>query len=179
MPEPVKNKIRFEIEDGCFSIINSTQEPIVVHMPKFLLEPLGLHNLTKDQSSVYFNFSKILDTFSIGVNRNSKFVSPKKMELCKQIPGVMVLYANFVQHSIVGNNFYPILKIIPTNINQETKEQQYTSMHFDHLEFIKCNVNYLDNMKFELRGLDGGLIEFGNDRRVVLNIVIKNPNKKL
>ena len=48
-------------------------------------------------------------------------------------------------------------------------------MHFDHLGFLKCNVNYLDNMKFELRGLDGYLIEFGNDRRIVLNIVIKNP----
>ena len=40
---------------------------------------------------------------------------------------------------------------------------------------MKCNVDYLDNMKIELRRLDRDLIEFNDKRRVVLNIVIKNP----
>ena len=175
LPEIIKKRSRFEIQDKCFTIINDSTEPIVFQMPKFLQEPLGLYNLKKDESDMFIHVNEALDTLSIGVDKNNKFVAPNQLKLCKQIPGVMVLYANFVQHSIVGNNFYPILKIIPTNYNRETKEQNYTSMYFDHLEFIKCNVNYLDNMKFELRGLDGDLIEFGNNRRIVLNIVIKNP----
>ena len=164
--------IHFTIENRYLTVVNKSSELIEIGLPKFLQKPLGFSN-----EDIKLNM--ILNLFSFSIECNEKYVAQNEIEVCNQIPGVMVLYANFVQHSIVGNNFYPILKIIPTNINQETKEQQYTSMHFDHLEFIKCNVNYLDNMKFELRGLDGGLIEFGNDRRVVLNIVIKNPNKKL
>ena len=147
-------------------IINKSKKEIEIGLPKFLKKPLGFHDDTNDDNTF---------SFSLNISANEKYVVLNKIEMCYQIPGVMVLYANFVQHSIVGNNFYPILKIIPTNITQETEDQQYTSIHFDHLEFIKCNVNYLDNMKFEFRGLDGELIEFGNDRRVVLNIVIKNP----
>ena len=85
----------------------------------------------------------------------------------------MICYANFVQHSIVGDKFYPILRIIPT-IGQ-SKQNDYCSIHFEHLEFIKCNVDYLDNMKVELRRLDGALIEFDDEKSVILNIVIKNP----
>ena len=72
-------------------------------------------------------------------------------------------------------NFTQLLKIkiIPT-IGQ-SKQNDYCSIHFKHLEFIKCNVDYLDNMKIELRRLVGDLIEFDNENRVVLNIVIKNP----
>ena len=79
----------------------------------------------------------------------------------------------FVQHSIIGDKFYPIFRVIPT-IGQST-QNDYCSIHFEHLEFIRCNVDYLDNMKIELRRLDGNLIEFNDDRRVILNIVIKNP----
>ena len=172
LPEPVNTMIQFTMEDKYLTIMNKSTEQIAISLPKFLQKPLGFIN---EETNNFYNSNKISDLFSFGIGGNEKYVAQNKIEVCNQIPGVMVLYANFVQYSIVGNNFYPILKIIPTNINQETKEQQYTSMYFDHLEFIKCNVSYLDNMKFELRGLDGELIEFGNDRRVVLNIVIKNP----
>ena len=57
----------------------------------------------------------------------------------------------------------------------QLRQNDYCSTHFEHLEFIKCNVDYLDNMKIELRRLDGDLIEFDNEKRVVFNIVIKNP----
>ena len=77
------------------------------------------------------------------------------------------------QHSIVGDKFYPILRIFPT-IGQ-SKQNDYCSIHFEHLEFIKCNVDYLDNMKIELRRLEGDLIEFDDEKSVILNIVIKNP----
>ncbi len=103
----------------------------------------------------------------------SVYQAPQPIDLYKLYPGVMICYANFVQHSIVGDKFYPILRIIPT-IGQ-SKQNGYCSIHFVHLEFIKCNVDYLDNMKIELRRLDGDLIEFDDEKSVVLNIAIKNP----
>ena len=175
VPEDIKKQVRFEIEDKHLVIVTSAHAAIAISIPKFVIEILGLRDLELDITNPYFTINQTSDTITIGIDKDSKYVSPDKIQLCKRILRVMVLYTNFVQHSIVGNNFYPILKIVPTNYNKEKKEQDYTSIHFDHLEFIKCNVNYLDNMKFELRGLDGDLIEFGNDRRIVLNIVIKNP----
>ena len=100
------------------------------------------------------------------------FEAPQPIDIYKLYPGVMICYANFVQHSIIGDKLYPIFRIIPT-IGQST-QNDYCSIHFEHLEFVRCNVDYLDSMKIELRRLDGDLIEFNDDRRVVLNIVIKN-----
>ena len=107
------------------------------------------------------------------MKKDSLYEAPQPIDIYKLYPGVMICYANFVQHSIIGDKFYPILRIIPT-IGQ-SKQSDHCSIHFEHLEFIKCNVDYLDSMKIELRRLDVDLIEFNNEQRVVLNIVIKNP----
>ena len=107
------------------------------------------------------------------MKKNLLYEAPQPIDIFKLYPGVVICYANFVQHSIIGDIFHPILRIIPT-IGQ-SKQNDYCSIHFEHLEFIKYNVDYLDNMKIELRILDGDLIEFDNKNRVVLNIVIKNP----
>ena len=114
LTEPVNTMIQFKIENRYLTIINKSPELIQVGLPEFLKKPLGYNN-----EDIILN--KVLNLFSFNVGGNEKYVAQNKIEVCNQIPGVMVLYANFVQHSIVGNNFYPILKIIPTNVNQETK----------------------------------------------------------
>ena len=112
-------------------------------------------------------------TIFFGVRHYSLYEAPQPIDIVKLYPGVMICYANFVQHSIVGDKFYPILRIIPTM--GQSRQNDYCSIHFEHLELTKCNVDYLDNMKIELRRLDGDLIEFDNEKREVLNIIIKNP----
>ena len=171
VPKDFKEQILFDIIDGYFTIIRFMPEVIVLTIPNYLVQILGLiYNFPEETPSDILLRDN--GDISIGLKSN-KFVAPKKMDVYKYYPGSMICYANFVQHSIVGDKFYPIFKIIPTL--GTNKESDYTSIHFEHLEYVKCNVNYLDNMKFELRTLDGDLIKFGNDRRIVLNIVIKNP----
>ena len=70
---------------------------------------------------------------------------------------------------LLETNFTQYLELFLQSVNQNKM------IHFEHLEFIRCNVDYLDSMKIELRRLDRDLIEFNDDRRVVLNIVVKNP----
>ena len=62
-----------------------------------------------------------------------------------EYPNIMLCYANFVKHSIVGNSYFPILKMIP--IQFPTKDN-YISVHFDHLEFVKTYVEYLKKIAF-------------------------------
>ena len=48
------------------------------------------------------------------VHKDSLYEAPQPIDIYKLYPGVMICYANFVQHSIIGDKFYPILRIIPT-----------------------------------------------------------------
>lgn len=175
LPDAIKEKIKFGIIDGCFTVVNKTIAPFIFSIPNYLKNLLGFQEVQEKIENMFLNEKDRLATTSIRIRERDIFMASNKIQIRVLTPEVMVLYANFVEHSIVGNNFYPILKIMPTNFNKSTKNEDYTSMHFDYLQFIKCNTSYLDNMKFELRGLDGDLIEFGNERRIVLNIVIKNP----
>ena len=56
----------------------------------------------------------------------------------------------------------------------QSRQNDYCSIHFEHLEFIKCNVDYLDNMNIKLRRLDGDLIEFDNGKRVTRELGQEN-----
>ena len=44
------------------------------------------------------------------VRKNSLYEAPQPIDIFKLYPGVMICYANFVQHSIIGDKFYPIIK---------------------------------------------------------------------
>ena len=173
IPEAIKDIFLFEMDNGYLKIINLSSDRVSLFIPKFLLNPLGLHG-PKLRDDVLARINMTSDGLSIGV-MNGEYIAPEPMNVCQEVPGVMVLYANTVQHSIVGSNFYPILKIMPTHNTTEVVKPGYTTIHFDHLEYIKCNDRYLDNMKFEFRGLDGRLINFSDEGRIILNIVIKNP----
>ena len=88
-------------------------------------------------------------------------------------PGVMVCYTNFITHSPIGDQFYPVLKMIP--LHNAPDEDNYASIHFENLEFIKCNTTRLSILHFQFRRLDGELIDFNDDGRIVMNLAIKNP----
>ena len=147
-----------------------TEQSFVIGFPESLCPILGMYDYPQGKVSRIFEGDNY---HMFAVKKDSLFEVPQPIDIYKLYQSVMICYANFVQHSIIGDKFYPILRIIPT-IGQ-SKQNDYCSIHFEHLEFIKCNVDYLDNMKIELRRLDGDLIEFNDKRGVVLNIGIKNP----
>ena len=170
LTEQLKKIVYFDNVNGFLRITAKTKQNFIIGFPKSLCPILGMYDYPQGEQGRVFDKNNY---HFFGVRHYSLYDAPQPIDIFKLYPGVMICYANFIQHSIVGDKFYPILRIIPTM--GQSRQNDYCSIHFEHLEFIKCNVDYLDNMKIELRRLDGDLIEFDNEKRVVLNIVIKNP----
>ena len=167
LSEQLKKIVYFDNINGFLRITTKTKQNFIIGFPQSLCPILGMYDYPEKEET------RVFDEENYHFFGYSLYDAPQPIDIYKLYPGVMICYANFVQHSIVGNKFYPILRIIPAM--GQSRQNDYCSIHFEHLEFIKCNVDYLDNMKIELRRLDGDLIKFDNEKRVVLNIVIKNP----
>ena len=86
-------------------------------------------------------------------DRSGQFISRDRLDPHYLYPGVMICYTNFVNHSVIGDQFYPVLKVIPINRGEE--EDNYVTTHFENLEYIKCNTTRLDLLHFQLKRLDG------------------------
>ena len=166
LSKQLKEVLYFDNINGFLGITAKTEQIFIIGFPKSLCPILRMYDYSEGEAS---RIVKANNYHMFAVKRDS----PQPIDIYKLYPGVMICYANFVQHSIIRDKFYTILRIIPT-IGQ-SKQNDYCSIHFEHLEFMKCNVDYLDNMKIEFRRLDGDLIEFDYKKRVVLNIAIKNP----
>ena len=170
LSEQLKEILYFDNIKGFLRIAAKTEQSFIIGFPKSLSLILGMYDYPQGEATRTF---KADNYHMFAVKKDSLYEAPQPIDIYKLYPGVMICDANFVQHTIIGHKFYPILRIIPT-IGQ-SKQNDYCSIHFEHLEFIKCNVDYLDNMKIQLRRLEGDPIEFNDEGRVVLNIVIKNP----
>ena len=94
------------------------------------------------------------------------------MDIMRDYPGVMLCHTNFVEHSIVGNSFLPVLKIVPT---QSSSKNDYISTHFDNLEFVKPNRNALKELHFQFKDLSGQFIEFDEPekKKIILNFAVR------
>ena len=86
LPEPMKTKIQFKIKDRHFTIVNKSDKPIVVILPKYLSDFLGF---TDEQLVEFFNVQLAPNELNIGVDANSEFVSQNEMEDCKKIPEIV------------------------------------------------------------------------------------------
>ena len=87
-------------------------------------------------------------------------------------PNFIMIYASFVSSTICGGQFIPLLKIVPI---KKTVNAPYIYIQFSSYEFIKTNIKYLSQLKFNLRSHTGSYIEFDNDinHPVLLNLAIK------
>ena len=104
---------------------------------------------------------------------SGQFISHEPLNPLYLYPGVMICYANFVKHSVIGDEFYPVLKIIP--INREEEEDKYVTEHFENFEYLMCNTTRLDLLHFQLKRLDGELINFETNEKIMINLAIQNP----
>ena len=104
---------------------------------------------------------------------SGQFISHEHLDPHYLYLGVMICYANFVNHSVIGDEFYPVLKVIPINRGEE--EDNYVTTHFENLEYIKCNTSRLDLLHFQLKRLDGELINFETNEKIMMNLAIQNP----
>ena len=165
LPNELKKNLLFNIKNGKLQIA-SKDKTIVFRFPIELINILGI-NLDKS----YYEKIRVVDKYvELAIINNGKYIAPNPINVMYYYPNVMLCYTNFVKHSIVGNSYFPILKIIPI----ETPSIDYVSVHFDYLEFISTNVKYLKDLHFEFKNLNGDLIEFADNRKIILNFVVKN-----
>ena len=82
-------------------------------------------------------------------------------------PQYMMLYADFIQPSIVGESYSKLLKIIQipnNNANYHTEEFQHQETHSLENTLIKT-------MHFEIRSHTGELINFADSKNIFLNLL--------
>ena len=167
LPKTVKKVLKFNLKDEKLEIISTHNNSIVI---KF---PIEYKNILGFDLDIISNFVDILDNkfISVIILKNSKYIANNPINIMYKYPNAILCYANFVKHSIVSDSYLPILKMIPI---QSPTNDNYISVHFEHLEFVKTNVEYLKNLHFELRQLNGDLIEFADNRKIILNCVVKS-----
>ena len=166
LPNKVKEVLVFDIKNDKLQIVSKHDVIILCRFPLKLIHVLGINTDTS-----YYNLMEIKeDCIDILIKKDRKYLAPNPINVMYYNPDVMLCYTNFVKHSIVGNSYFPILKIIPI---ETPSKDDYISVHFDHLEFIKTNVEYLKDLHFEFRHLNGDVIEFVDNKKIILNLVVK------
>ena len=114
---------------------------------------------TMDESSKVLTFTDVL------MNK------PLQMSALK--PQYIMLYADFIKPSIVGESYSKLLKIIQIpnhNANYHTEEFQLQESH-------SLENTLIQTMHFELRSHTGELINFANNKNTFLNLFFFSKNK--
>ena len=160
--ERVKKYIEFSIRDG-YLIITRKSEEDLVNMRVII--PGG----TKNILGINLNREIVLPT------EGSKFMADRPVNLYALYPGIMMCYTNFITHSMVGSDFYPLCRTIPL-ADKSSREDEYISVHFDNLEFHKINTSRLDFMQFQFKRINGDFVNFDDSsQKMIVNLTIRNP----
>ena len=167
LPHKLKTLVKFANNNDHLKIISNYDKAIVFSFPIEFDNILGF-----DSAKKYFTQKKSLNNkyIEIVIKKDTAYTTPKEINLLYNYPNVMLCHANFVQHSIVGDSYCPILKIIPV---ETSSKDNYISYHFEYLEFVKTNVEYFKDLHIQLKNLNGDKIEFDNNKKVILNIAVK------
>ena len=165
MDDQLKDMINFSIKDGKFKVRlkDNVDKGITIQIsiPYAIKEILGV-----EQHSNLITVHNRLPTEA------PEYLSPYKINVDALFPAIMMCYTNCIIHSAVGDELYPIFKVIPIKRNDTDK---YTTIHFENVEFYKCNTTRLDMLHFQLKRLDGHIINFETHEKLLINLCIKNP----
>ena len=105
----------------------------------------------------------------------AKFIGDKPIDLYALYPGVMMCYTNFIRHSMIGGDFYPLFRTIPV-ADKSNRDDEYTSVHFDNFEFHKINTSQLDLLDFQFKRINGDFVNFeDSSQKTIVNLTIRNP----
>lgn len=167
LPNEYKNKVKFSESNKRLKIESLSDNVYTfIKIPNNFLNILGLNNnIDKSKALKIGN-----NNTEISISKNQPYIGSDPINVMYNYPSVMLCHTNFVQHSIIGDSFSPVFKIIPT---ENVSFSNYISVHSENLEFIKTNSLYLKNLHFQLKNLDNELIEFADDRKIIINFVVK------
>ena len=111
LSEQLKKILYFNNINGFFRVVAKTEQSFVIKFPESFCPILGMYDYPEGEASRIFKG----DNYQMfAVKKDWLYEAPQPIDIYKLYPCVMICYANFVQHSIIGDKFYPILRIIPT-----------------------------------------------------------------
>ena len=105
-------------------------------------------------------------TFETNSMQSMEFAYP--MNCNAWIPNSMLIYSNFVEYSPVGSVLAPVLKVVP--LEEIPAHRQYYRYEPANDEQHPIIFSQLDNLRFQVRRVDGRKIEF--DENTFPNIII-------
>ena len=107
--------------------------------------------------------------------QGARFLGDKPINLHALYPGVMMCYTNFIKHSMIGSDFYPLFRTIPV-AGISNQDDEYISVHFDNLEFHRINTSRLDSLHFQFKKINGDFVKFeDSSQKMIVNLSIRNP----
>jgi hypothetical protein len=94
-----------------------------------------------------------------------------------QTPTTMLLYTDMVKGSVLGDQFAPLLKLIPTE--QGSRDAAVATYECRHLDFVNIASEHIVSINFSLRRFDGELVQFKDeDAEVLYNLVFRKIKRK-
>ena len=90
-------------------------------------------------------------------------------------PQYLMVYADFIEPSIVGGTHQKLLKVLPISKNYK---RAYKIDEFSHLEYHKIENTELNKIEINIRGHDGELANFKNNTNVFLNVLFSNKEQQ-
>lgn len=88
------------------------------------------------------------------------------MDINRLKPEYLMVYANIIDHNIVGNKMVKLLRIVPLS---KHKENTYDTIEFSKPEYHSLESTYFDSVDIEIRDHAGSLVNF-IDKKNVMNL---------
>lgn len=153
------------------AVINFNYDDCTLALGLHVTKVLGFHTgvITQFQGSDWM----MMKPYSTSP-KQLVFESPINTDYLR--PNYFIVYSNIVQPSIIGNQFSPILKVVPIQNSRE----YFKLYDFKQREFYNIANTEITEIKMELRTHDGEFVNFLSDQHVVMNLQFTNeinPNK--
>ena len=104
---------------------------------------------------------------NIQLVKGQTYKFPNKVDFTTWIPRYILLYCDFIDHSPFGSYYVPVLKTIPLkSVTKTSFINQFYEPKTD--EFHPVTFSQMQNVKFQLRTIDGRPAQFNYDSARVL-----------
>lgn len=155
----LRKNIMIQMDDPEKLKIQVTGKVTVIFSRLFLMI-MGEHLRTSDvKETKEYNFeTAIPSVISSTINFKQLF------------PHTILVYSNIVKPSIVGDQYAPLLRIVP---NENENNDVIRHYHVQHLDFIPLHVTQFSEINFQLRDSSGNFFGFENDGEVGISLLFK------
>ena len=168
------NLCRFQTSKNEFGdlICKISMEPrCLLILPKPLAMILG-YSKEKNTDTNIEEMYDYVTLFNLDLNnvKVHEFINPVDLECLR--PRYLMVYANFIEPSIVAGDYRKLLKVLPIH---KTSNKFYKTEEFaKHLEYHRMENTELNKIKISIRAHDGEPVNFKEDKNLFLNILFSN-----